>query len=88
MQALVTGATGFVGSHLVERLCAEGVGTVCLVRGTSSQEWLEGLPVHRVVGSLDKPEALPLGEVDCVFHVAGVTRERTPARCITRCTKR
>jgi len=79
MRALVTGATGFVGSHLAERLCAEGVETLCLVRGTSRLEWLAGLPVQKLAGSLERPEALPLGEVDCVFHVAGVTRERTAA---------
>lgn len=79
MRALVTGATGFVGSHLAERLCADGVETLCTVRPTSSTAWLDGLPVRKVVASLDEPEALPLGEVDCVFHVAGLTRARTAA---------
>ncbi|MBM4040263.1 MAG: NAD-dependent epimerase/dehydratase family protein [Planctomycetes bacterium] len=79
MKALVTGATGFVGSHLAERLCREGVEVVCLVRPTSRLEWLEGLPVEKVVGSLAEPEALPLGEVDWVFHVAAATRARPPA---------
>jgi len=79
VRALVTGATGFVGSHLAERLCREGVEVVCLVRPTSRLEWLEGLPVRRLVGSLAEPEALPLGEVDWVFHVAAVTRARPPA---------
>ena len=79
MKVLVTGATGFVGSHLAQRLCREGLRVVCLARATSSLEWLRGLPVETCTGSLDAPEALPLGEVDAVFHVAGVTRERTPA---------
>ncbi|MBM4034316.1 MAG: NAD(P)-dependent oxidoreductase [Planctomycetes bacterium] len=79
MRALVTGATGFVGSHLAERLCREGVETVCLVRPTSRLEWVDRLPIQRIVGSLEEPEALPLGEVDWVLHVAGVTRERTAA---------
>jgi len=78
MKALVTGATGFVGSHLAERLCREGMSVACLVRPTSSLEWLAGLPVERVAGSLDAPEALPLAEADLVFHVAGVTRARSP----------
>lgn len=83
MRALVTGATGFVGSHLAERLCREGAEVLCVVRRTSRLEWLEGLPVRLVTGSLDQPDALPLAEVDCVFHVAGVTRERTAQAYMT-----
>lgn len=79
MNALVTGATGFVGSHLAERLCRQGLEVVCLVRRTSRLEWLEGLPVRKVVGSLAEPRALPLGEADYVFHVAGLTRARSEA---------
>ncbi len=79
MRALVTGATGFVGSHLAERLCREGMDVVCLVRPSSSLEWLERLPAEKLAGSLDAPDALPLGEVDYVFHVAGLTRARTAA---------
>ncbi|HUT34607.1 MAG TPA: NAD(P)-dependent oxidoreductase [Planctomycetota bacterium] len=87
MKALVTGATGFVGSHLAERLCREGAEVVCLVRPTSRLEWLEGLPVEKVVGSLEAPEALPLGEVDWVFHVAAVTRARPPAAYVAANTE-
>jgi nucleoside-diphosphate-sugar epimerase len=80
MKALVTGATGFVGSHLAERLCREGLDVVCTVRETSSLAWLEGLDVERRVASLEDAEALAeaAADADYVFHVAGVTRARTP----------
>jgi len=77
--ALVTGASGFVGSHLVERLLREGFGVVCQVRATSRRDWLEGLDVERRVADLRDPDALDrvVDGVDYVFHVAGLLRGRT-----------
>lgn len=81
--ALVTGGTGFVGSHLVEALLARGVGEVrCLVR--SDLKWLAGMPragsgaVTHVPGDLFSGDALrdALGGVEAVYHVAGLTRAR------------
>ena len=40
---LVTGGTGFVGSHLVELLIARGYDVVCLVRDLQRLRWLQGL---------------------------------------------
>lgn len=79
MKALVTGATGFIGSHLVERLLAEGLEVVCLVRPTSDRKWLDGLPVTLRTGTLTDGEALRAAAdgADYVFHVAGLTKART-----------
>jgi len=89
MKALVTGASGFVGSHLVERLVREGVEVVCQVRETrlrrsyggqaSRPDWLEGLPVERRVADLGDAESLAraVRGVDYVFHVAALLRART-----------
>jgi len=81
VKALVTGASGFVGSHLVERLLDEGVEVVCLLRPTSDSAWIEGLDVERRVARLEEPDALrrAVRGVDCVFHVAGLTRARRRA---------
>ncbi len=79
MRALVTGATGFVGSHLAARLLDEGFSVRCLVRPTSSLANLEGLDVETSVGSLEEGDTLPaaLCDVDYVFHAAALTRART-----------
>ncbi|MDZ7385235.1 MAG: NAD-dependent epimerase/dehydratase family protein [candidate division KSB1 bacterium] len=80
MKALVTGANGFIGSHLVERLLAQGAEVRCLVRKTSNLRWLQGLDVQLTYGSLDSPASLQgaLEGVDVVFHLAGATKSLTP----------
>jgi len=79
VKALVTGATGFVGSHLVERLLGAGMGVVCLVRPTSDLAALEGMDIERRVADLDDADSLrpAVRGVDYVFHAAGLTRART-----------
>ncbi|APB34627.1 hopanoid-associated sugar epimerase [Gloeomargarita lithophora Alchichica-D10] len=70
-QALVTGATGFVGANLVRLLLEQGHEVKVLVRPHSSLRNLTGLPVQRVTGNLLSPE-LPqyLAGCDVLFHVA------------------
>ncbi len=72
----MTGATGFIGSHLVEALLQKGVQVQCLVRQTSDLTWLKNLPIEVVHG--DCNDKASLGEavkgIDQVFHLAGVTK--------------
>ena len=72
--ALVTGATGFVGSHLVDVLLEKGWKVAALVRKSSNLRWIEGKPVERF-----DPDASPLPDCDVLFHVAGVIRADTYA---------
>lgn len=74
MKALVTGATGFIGSHLTEELVRRGYEVTCLVRRTSFLGELEGLGVHFVIGDCrDKPSLEKAVEgMDFVFHLAAV----------------
>jgi len=76
---LVTGATGFVGSHLVERLLELGVGVRCLVRRSSSLRNLPGATGELCYGDLATGAGLreALAGVETVFHVAGVTKARS-----------
>lgn len=78
MRAFVTGATGFVGSHLVEALVAEGHQVRILARRTSDLSWIRDLDVERVTGDLQDEEALQkaVNGMDWVFHVAGLTKAR------------
>jgi nucleoside-diphosphate-sugar epimerase len=74
--ALVTGATGFVGGHLVRRLIAEGVTTYCLVRARSltaevQQRLAPGRCLALCSDSLaDWRQALKGVEAEVVFHLA------------------
>jgi nucleoside-diphosphate-sugar epimerase len=72
MRALVTGATGFLGSHLARRLCAGGAGVRVLVRTTSDRSRLDGLPIEVVEGDVVDAESVDraVDGVDQVFHVA------------------
>lgn len=73
---LVTGATGFLGSHIAEALVAEGWTVRCTVRATSKLRWIEHLPVVRLPVDLreDSGLAAALDGVDTVVHAAGLTR--------------
>ena len=72
MKVFVTGATGFVGSHVAELLEAMGAEVRVLVRKTSRSENLAMLKAERVVGDLRDIESLKKGMAGCefVFHVA------------------
>ncbi len=76
MKALVTGGTGFIGSHLTEALIRKGVQVRCLLRKTSDLKWLKDLPVEFVHGDCNDKASLEkaVRGVDWVFHLAGVTK--------------
>ncbi|WP_372763641.1 NAD-dependent epimerase/dehydratase family protein, partial [Litorivivens sp.] len=67
---LVTGASGFVGSHIVRRLVSDGRKVRVLLRKTSSRAALEGLPVEIHYGDVLEAESLVAAMQGCgsVFH--------------------
>ncbi|MEO1496041.1 MAG: NAD-dependent epimerase/dehydratase family protein, partial [Planctomycetota bacterium] len=84
MRVLVTGASGFIGQRLVERLVERGDDVACLVRSSSRTDELRRLGVRLVTGSLGDAASLAeavagaFGDkpVDVVQHLAGKTRGR------------
>lgn len=70
MRILLTGGTGFIGSHLVEALTATG-DVICLVRKTSDIEHLKKLGVELVYGDLTDAESLKKAarDADVVYHL-------------------
>jgi dihydroflavonol-4-reductase len=72
MTSLVTGATGFLGSHVARQLCARGERVRVLARSTSDRRALKDLPVETVEGDLRDSASLDkaLAGISRVFHVA------------------
>ena len=74
MKALVTGASGFIGGHIVDQLLDEGHEVAALVRKTSDTTHLREREVPLVVGDVTAPETLDAAceGMDWVFHTAAV----------------
>lgn len=72
MKAFVTGATGFVGSHVAELLQQQGAELRLLVRPGSRKDNIDFLKADRIEGDLQDFESLRRGMSGCeaVFHVA------------------
>ncbi len=72
MKCFVTGATGFLGSHVARQLLFRDAELRLLVRPTSRLDNIADLPAERVVGDLRDSESLKRGMSGCefVFHVA------------------
>jgi len=75
---LVTGATGFVGSHVVDRLIERGRKVRCLVRESSNLRYLKHPQIEFAYGGLDEITDwnAALADVDTIYHVAGLTFAR------------
>jgi nucleoside-diphosphate-sugar epimerase len=76
---LVTGATGFIGNHLVKNLLDRGCEVHCLVRKTSDLKDLDSPEVQFHYGDLSECDVLngALPQVNYVFHLAGLTKAKT-----------
>src|SRR6202051_4987249 len=72
MLAFVTGATGFLGSHVARVLADNGADMRLLVRSSSNPRNIEGLRADRALGDLRDPASLEKAMAGCdvVFHVA------------------
>lgn len=74
-KVLVTGASGFIGTHLVAALAARGDQVACLVRKTSKVDQLQALGASLVFGDVTDPNSLPAAVAgqQVVYHLAGRT---------------
>jgi nucleoside-diphosphate-sugar epimerase len=73
---LVTGANGFIGSHLAEALLGQGYRVRCMVRRSSDLTFIRRLPVEWAHADLGEVDALEEAcrDVDAVCHCAALTR--------------
>ena len=77
--AVVTGANGFVGSHLVDNLISKGFKVRCIVRKSSNLKWLDGKDVEIFDCGLFDKDGLrkAFKDANYIFHVAGVVKSKT-----------
>jgi nucleoside-diphosphate-sugar epimerase len=82
MTTLVTGASGFLGSHVAEQLSKRGQKVRALVRKSSNTKFLQSLPnVELAYGSIeDKASVLAASKgITGIVHAAGLVKARGPA---------
>jgi len=80
MKVLVTGASGFLGGHVAERLSARGDSVRALVRSTSNRAHLQTLPlVELFEGAVEDADRMKeaVDGVDAIVHTAGLVKARS-----------
>jgi nucleoside-diphosphate-sugar epimerase len=81
LRILISGASGFLGSHIAEQVCRDGHEVVALVRTSSKCDFLRSLPrvsfAYGAVEDLASVEAATEG-VDAVIHAAGLVKAQGP----------
>lgn len=77
MRNLITGATGFIGSHIAQRLVKEGEEVIALVRPTSRIDFLKSIGVKFAYGDINDIDSLKnaMNGIDMVYHSAALADE-------------
>ena len=80
-RVLITGATGFVGSHIAAAFAEAGYEVRCSVRPSSNLRWIKDLPAELMPVDFESPKDLGgvVEDVELVVHAAGITRARRDA---------
>jgi dihydroflavonol-4-reductase len=78
--AVVTGANGFVGSHLVDYLLEKNYNVRCIVRKSSNLKWLKDKDVEIFDCGLKDKDGLrkAFSKAEYIYHVAGVVKSKKP----------
>lgn len=86
MRNLVTGATGFIGSHIAERLKKDGEDVIALVRKTSNTKFLSSIGVNFAYGDINDIDSVrnAMKEIDIVYHSAALADEWISAEAAYR----
>jgi nucleoside-diphosphate-sugar epimerase len=81
VKVLITGASGFLGSHVAERLASEGHTIRLLLRRTSSRRFLSEFEFEEATGDVTDASSLPpaVEGVDAIVHTAGLVKARNEA---------
>ncbi|MCK5838655.1 MAG: SDR family NAD(P)-dependent oxidoreductase [Bacteroidales bacterium] len=76
-KVIITGGTGFIGSHVAEYFCREGINVFCGIRSSSEPSFLKTLPVHLIEFDIHNTESLKAAfqGAKCVIHAAGLVND-------------
>ena len=76
-RVLITGATGFIGSHVTRIFCEAGIETGCLVRETSNLSNIKNLPVELRYGEIEDLKSLvnAFKNFDFIIHIAAYVHD-------------
>lgn len=82
MKVLVTGATGFIGQHLVEMLVEKKYEVLCFVREINRAKSLFGDQVDYIQGDITDYQSIEkaFNDIDAVIHLAAETRDYGPSK--------
>ncbi|HRP01981.1 MAG TPA: NAD-dependent epimerase/dehydratase family protein [Candidatus Kapabacteria bacterium] len=74
MNVLLTGGSGFIGSHILDALISNNVNVKCLVREKSNTRWLKDKNISIIKTDFQNYELIKdnLKDIDIVIHVAGI----------------
>jgi nucleoside-diphosphate-sugar epimerase len=75
-RVLLTGSSGFIGSHLLENLMGRGSSVKCVLRKNSNTKWIDSLPYGCVYADFRDPDTLKeaVKDVDEIYHLGGIVR--------------
>lgn len=81
-KVLISGATGFIGTHLAQAAVSQGYDVTCLMHRTLPSQRLDRLSVRRVCGNVTDRDSLAAAVQgqDIVFHLAGCVKAIQPCR--------
>ena len=76
-KTLITGAAGFIGSHVTRLFCEKGVNPVCYIKKTSDTKFIRNLPVEILYGDILDLEGLnsAMKNVETVIHIAALSKD-------------
>jgi nucleoside-diphosphate-sugar epimerase len=85
MNILVTGSTGFIGSHVVQSLAKKGYTLSALARKTSDTSMLSETPIQIIFGDITEPDTLTraIRGMDAVIHLAAMVSDVGPMKEFT-----
>lgn len=81
-RVLISGASGFIGTHLARAAMSRGYDVTCLVHRTAPSKRLDGQNLCRVCGDVTDRDSLAaaIRGQDIVFHLAGCVKALRPCR--------